>query len=254
MCEPIDDSQAVQYNSHNSDDEEVFLDAKDTTILNDNSDHKHEDACNTKITSENDLIINDSNEIIPNGRRTLPNKIPPRQLSIWSCVKEFVGRDLTRITMPIFVNEPLSFMQRISESFLHHTLMQKIIEKNPIERLEYFAANYALFQSSHTYRTLKPFNPLLGETYELRNEEKGFFFVAEQVSHHPPITAFYLQTPRFRGNASLGYSLNFWGNSCDMIVDGMFRFEILDSKGEVESVLTFNSPVNSARNIIIGEF
>ena len=35
----------------------------------------------------------------------------------------------------------------------------------------------------------KPFNPLLGETYELVN--KNIEFISEQVSHHPPITANY---------------------------------------------------------------
>lgn len=34
-------------------------------------------------------------------------------------------------------------------------------------------------------RTAKPFNPLLGETYELVTPKYRFF--AEQVSHHPPI-------------------------------------------------------------------
>jgi len=33
----------------------------------------------------------------------------------------------------------------------------------------------------------KPFNPLLGETYELVTDK--FRFLAEQVSHHPPVTA-----------------------------------------------------------------
>ena len=37
--------------------------------------------------------------------------------------------------------------------------------------------------------TSKPFNPLLGETYELITDD--FEFLSEQVSHHPPITAAY---------------------------------------------------------------
>ena len=37
-------------------------------------------------------------------------------------------------------------------------------------------------------RFKKPFNPILGETYEfVANNSR---FIAEQVSHHPPITAF----------------------------------------------------------------
>lgn len=37
----------------------------------------------------------------------------------------------------------------------------------------------------------KPFNPLLGETYELVTDE--FQFISEQVSHHPPITAWHCE-------------------------------------------------------------
>ena len=38
-------------------------------------------------------------------------------------------------------------------------------------------------------RTKKPFNPLLGETFEYIDEKNGFRFISEQVSHHPPISA-----------------------------------------------------------------
>ena len=47
----------------------------------------------------------------------------------------------------------------------------------------------------------KPFNPLLGETYELKGPT--FEFLAEQVSHHPPITATHI-------NGYKGYRL--WTN------------------------------------------
>lgn len=40
-------------------------------------------------------------------------------------------------------------------------------------------------------RFKKPFNPILGETYEFVNSD--FRFIAEQVSHHPPITAFQFE-------------------------------------------------------------
>jgi hypothetical protein len=38
----------------------------------------------------------------------------------------------------------------------------------------------------------KPFNPLLGETFEL--EKPGQFrLISEQVSHHPPVSAFFIE-------------------------------------------------------------
>ncbi len=39
--------------------------------------------------------------------------------------------------------------------------------------------------------TKKPFNPLLGETFDYYDPITKFKLVVEQVSHHPPISAFY---------------------------------------------------------------
>ncbi len=36
---------------------------------------------------------------------------------------------------------------------------------------------------------MKPFNSILGETFEINNSK--FEYIAEQVSHHPPISACY---------------------------------------------------------------
>ena len=36
-------------------------------------------------------------------------------------------------------------------------------------------------------RLNKPFNPILGETFELFNA--NYKYIAEQVSHHPPVSA-----------------------------------------------------------------
>ncbi len=47
-------------------------------------------------------------------RRTcLPAPKPlGRGFSVWSILKNMIGKDLTRITMPATINEPLDFLQR----------------------------------------------------------------------------------------------------------------------------------------------
>lgn len=55
----------------------------------------------------------------------------------------------------------------ITESFEYSCLLNKASEEvNPIRRLELVSA-YALSTCSSTERFTKPFNSLLGETYEL---------------------------------------------------------------------------------------
>lgn len=43
----------------------------------------------------------------------------------------------------------------------------------------------------------KPFNPLLGETYEYARPDKGFRFFIEQVSHHPPVGAAWAESTKW---------------------------------------------------------
>jgi hypothetical protein len=52
----------------------------------------------------------------PEPRRRLPAPRPlGRGFSIWSMLKNAIGGDLTRITMPATINEPISFLQRLGE-------------------------------------------------------------------------------------------------------------------------------------------
>lgn len=55
--------------------------------------------------------------------------------------------------------------------------------------------------SSTVGRTYKPFNPLLGETFELSH--RGFKFLAEQVGHHPPVTAYHASAEEFEAYGHL---------------------------------------------------
>ena len=54
-------------------------------------------------------------------------------------------------------------------------------------------------------RSLKPFHPIIGETYEYFDNEKKFRFYSEQVSHNPKVNAYIAETPEF---AYYGDTLN----------------------------------------------
>ncbi len=73
--------------------------------------------------------------------------------------------------MPASWCEPLSFLQRITENVYYSELLNKAsdpnVATNPCKRMEYIAAFAVSNISSNIDRLSKPFNPLLGETYEL---------------------------------------------------------------------------------------
>ncbi|NXO88956.1 OSBL7 protein, partial [Certhia brachydactyla] len=62
-----------------------------------------------------------------------------------------------------------------------------------------YVAAFAVSAYASTYYRAgsKPFNPVLGETYECVRPDRGFRFISEQVSHHPPISACHAESDNF---------------------------------------------------------
>lgn len=59
-------------------------------------------------------------------REALPALIPENQsFSVWAILRDAVGKDLSRVTMPIWLNEPISMLQKIAEITHYHNLMEK---------------------------------------------------------------------------------------------------------------------------------
>lgn len=69
------------------------------------------------------------------------------------------------------------------EELEYSELLDKASEQSDVyERMVYVAAFAVSSYGSSYYRAgSKPFNPLLGETYECIRDDKGFKFIAEQV-------------------------------------------------------------------------
>ena len=90
-------------------------------------------------------------------------------------------------------NEPLSLLQRMMEEIYYADLLSQAAQTDTtLDELTYLAA-FVLSAYSHTiYRVGKPFNPLLGETYECdRRAECGWRCFMEQVSHGKLLTRQY---------------------------------------------------------------
>lgn len=86
-------------------------------------------------------------------------------------------------SLQVNFNEPLSMLQRLTEDLEYHELLDRAAKcENSLEQLCYVAAFTVSSYSTTVFRTSKPFNPLLGETFELdRLEENGYRSLCEQV-------------------------------------------------------------------------
>uniref|UniRef100_A0A671LLG4 Oxysterol-binding protein n=1 Tax=Sinocyclocheilus anshuiensis TaxID=1608454 RepID=A0A671LLG4_9TELE len=131
-------------------------------------------------------------------RRTQIPEKPNYSLNLWSIMKNCIGKELSKIPMPVNFNEPLSMLQRLMEDLEYHELLDKAARcENSLEQMCLVAAFSVSSYSTTVHRTAKPFNPLLGETYELdRLEEFGYRSLCEQVSHHPPAAAHHVMSQR----------------------------------------------------------
>uniref|UniRef100_A0A8C5CVA6 Oxysterol-binding protein n=1 Tax=Gadus morhua TaxID=8049 RepID=A0A8C5CVA6_GADMO len=172
--------------------------------------------------------------------------------SIWSILRKCIGMELSKITMPVIFNEPLSFLQRLTEYMEHTYLLHRAnAARDSIERMKCVAAFAVSAVASQWERTGKPFNPLLGETYELVREDLGFRLISEQVSHHPPVSAFHAEGLQkdFVFHGSIYPKLKFWGKSVEAEPKGIITLEL----PKYNEAYTWTNPTCCVHNIIVGQ-
>ncbi|SGY27552.1 BQ5605_C124g13324 [Microbotryum silenes-dioicae] len=122
-----------------------------------------------------------------NLRQRLPittDNRPP--VSLWAILKGSIGKDLTKISFPVFFNEPTSMLQRMAEDVEFSDVLDHAAAQEDATRRIAFVAAFAMSNYSSTIgRIAKPFNPMLGETFEFADLSKKYRYISEQVSHHP---------------------------------------------------------------------
>ncbi|GAA5897218.1 oxysterol-binding protein related protein OSH3 [Sporobolomyces salmoneus] len=190
-------------------------------------------------------------------RTNLPSQSGPEE-GLLGLAKQVIGKDLSNISLPVTTNEPISALQRIAEELEYTELLDRAVAaSDPIERLTLVAVFSISTYGGNKYRvTRKPFNPLLGETFEWIRPDKGFKFIAEKVSHQPLLLAFHADTQldesgKDRGwevDGDLATSTTIWGRSMEILVKGHHSIK-LTTHGEE---YTIQRPSSFVRNLLIG--
>ncbi|OCH89825.1 hypothetical protein OBBRIDRAFT_793900 [Obba rivulosa] len=151
---------------------------------------------------------------------------PP--MSLWAVLKNSIGKDLTKISFPVFFNEPTSMLQRMAEDMeFSECLDAAFAEDHPHRRIAFVAAFAMSNYSSTIGRIAKPFNPMLGETFEYVRFDKEYRYVSEQVSHHPPISACWAESPMWRYYGEVDAQNKFLGKSFEIRPTGVAHVELL---------------------------
>ncbi|XP_026181651.1 oxysterol-binding protein-related protein 6-like isoform X2 [Mastacembelus armatus] len=184
------------------------------------------------------------------GRRTtLPAPgTDNSHIGIMTILYNNIGKDLSRVSMPVALNEPLSLLQRLTEELEYSELLDIANHiDDPFERMVYVAAfsisGYAWASWRYRY---KPFNPVLGETYENHREDRGFHYISEQVSHHPPISACYAESENFTFWQDQRWKNKFWGKSVEIISSGLVNVTLPNYGDQYE----WNKAVTCIHNVL----
>uniref|UniRef100_A0A1A7WKM0 Oxysterol-binding protein n=2 Tax=Iconisemion striatum TaxID=60296 RepID=A0A1A7WKM0_9TELE len=204
-----------------------FFDAQEVLLSASSSENEvSEDDSYISDISDNISMDNFSNDTEEEGavscsrRSCLPSPSPnSNTFSLWNILRKNIGKDLSKVAMPVHLNEPLNTLQRLCEELEYSELLDRAANtEDPFDRMMYIATFVVSGYASSYYRTGgKPFNPVLGETYECDRPDRGFRFIAEQVSHHPPISACHAESKNFVFRQDVRCKNKFWGKSMEIV-------------------------------------
>uniref|UniRef100_F7E2S2 Oxysterol-binding protein n=1 Tax=Equus caballus TaxID=9796 RepID=F7E2S2_HORSE len=253
----------------------------------------------------------------PPRRRCLPAASGPgADVSLWNILRNNIGKDLSKVSMPVQLNEPLNTLQRLCEELEYSSLLDQASRiTDPCERMvpapptpgpapgyhflpwapvfqkilagfflaaeippqhpspslrwggisfsdpsssvslaflpQVYIAAFAVSAYSSTYHRAgcKPFNPVLGETYECERPDRGFRFISEQVSHHPPISACHAESENFIFWQDMKWKNKFWGKSLEIVPVGTVNVSLPRFGDHFE----WNKVTSCIHNILSGQ-
>uniref|UniRef100_A0A9J7YML9 Oxysterol-binding protein n=1 Tax=Cyprinus carpio carpio TaxID=630221 RepID=A0A9J7YML9_CYPCA len=175
---------------------------------------------------------------------------------IWTLLKQVrPGMDLSKVVLPTFILEPRSFLDKLSDYYYHADfLSEAAVEENAYNRMKKVVKWYISGFYKKPKGLKKPYNPIIGETFRClwihSKTNSKTFYIAEQVSHHPPVSAFYVSNRKdgFCLSGSILAKSKFYGNSLSAILDGEARLSFLN-RGED---YVMNMPYAHCKGILYG--
>ncbi|MEE6499398.1 hypothetical protein FKM82_003436 [Ascaphus truei] len=154
---------------------------------------------------------------------------------MWTLLKQMrPGMDLSRVVLPTFILEPRSFLNKLSDYYYHADILsQAAVEDEAYCRMKQVLKWYLSGFYKKPKGIKKPYNPILGEKFRCcwfhPETNSHTFYIAEQVSHHPPVSTFHVSNRKdgFCITGSILARSKFYGNSLSAILDGKARLTFL---------------------------
>ena len=180
-----------------------------------------------------------------------------------------IGMDLTKVVLPTFILEPRSLLEMFADYMAHAHLLLRVAdcstsESRMITLLEWYLTSFHACRKDSLAK--KPYNPIIGEHFhcswnvprQLLESDSAHVsdnaepcvvrYLGEQVSHHPPITAFYVSCPEkgLSACASLYTKSKFMGLSIGVNMIGAVHLRL----DQFDEEYVFSLPSAYARSIL----
>lgn len=169
------------------------------------------------------------------------------------------GKKIVGMSLPVRIFEPRSQIERILDIFhlFPHFMPKAVKTQDTVERIKLIISSIAGC-ISHNPSQLKPFNPVLGETYqgEFNKETKIY---SEHISHHPAISYFNIDGKEWKiygqwtYNAEIGMNkfLIFNEGWINLVFNDGEKFKIMFPTIEMKGVLVGSTNARASGSIIV---
>jgi Oxysterol-binding protein. len=194
-----------------------------------------------EITSNGELKLTDE-EILKKQRGVILDVIKKLAKNVLE------GKGVVGLSLPVRIFEPRSTLERLIDWWLFAPIYLSAAGKatDPVVRMK----NVIAFMISGLHLSasqLKPFNPLLGETYQGTFED-GTQIYCEHTSHHPPIANFLLINPDYKYYGRYEFVAKLSQNKLYIRQVGPNIVEFND-----KSKIVFHLPGIKAKGMIMGD-
>ncbi|GAX74184.1 hypothetical protein CEUSTIGMA_g1633.t1 [Chlamydomonas eustigma] len=103
--------------------------------------------------------------------------------------------NLISTPFPVIMFEPRSYLEKLADVWVYPRFLSLAAEStDPLDRMKLVITWFTAGLHHSFEKWKKPFNPILGETWQAKLSDGSTMFM-EQISHHPPVSAFNIEGP-----------------------------------------------------------
>lgn len=238
--------------------ENVDYENEESSLTSSSEDEPEEEQQPAKnVISNDDSLESLEQDLYPlpyNDKYEFRNDIKPAACeppSLTSILRKGIGKDLTSMAMPISTNEPLSFLQKYTETLEYSNMINEAMS-SPMEngerilRISTFAISFLSSYKDKIRSIRKPFNPLLGETFELIRPDLNIRAITEKVIHKPFVMAAHIDSDNWYIDHAICPQQKFYGKTAEISVDGTLKLKFRNS----DEIYEWNQPTTTLRNVV----